>query len=71
MQNSFGLSNSITSAKNVADEIIQSYPEGTLFKVFTSENLSKAQFPNNSNRSKDIIAQTKIGNYSTRILHKK
>lgn len=65
MQNSFGLSNSITSAKNVADEIIQSYHEGTLFKVFTSENLSKAQFPNNSNRSKDIIAQTKIGNYST------
>jgi len=65
MLNSSDLSNCITNAKNVADEIIQSYPEGTLFKVFTSDNLNKAQFPNNSNRAKDFLAQTKIGNYST------
>jgi hypothetical protein len=58
-----GLTNCISNAKLVADEIIQSYPQGTLFKILTSENLNQAQFPNNASRAKDIVAQSAIGSY--------
>lgn len=62
MKNKNGLTDCISFAKVIADEIIKSYPQGTLFKVIDNQNILNANFPVNANRAKDLVAQVVVGN---------